>query len=87
MAQTVFVKLALRRMMRKNPAQRDEIRQILRDRDLLDALVVESTAAAASELGAIGDGSFMEFFKWLIENADTIFEIITKLLVIFAEGE
>jgi hypothetical protein len=39
---------------------------------------------ATSELGGIGDGSFMEFFQWLLDNADLIFELITKLLILFA---
>ncbi|GAG59867.1 unnamed protein product [marine sediment metagenome] len=73
--------------MRKDASQRAEIRIVLRDPDLLDALVAEVTAVAATELGAIGDGSFMEFFQWLIEHSDEIFAIISKLLIIFAESE
>ena len=87
MKQAVFVRLALRRLMRKNPAKRDELRTILRDPDLLEALAVELTACAATELGEVGEGSFLDFFKYLIENADLIFEIIAKLLIIFAESE
>ena len=82
-----FVRLALRRMMRKNPDQRSEIRQVLRDPDLLDALIEETQALAALELGAIGEGSLMEFFEWLLANADEIFALITKLLILFAEAE
>ena len=82
-----FVRLALRRMMRKNPPQRTAIRQVLRDSDLLDAVIEETTVLAAAELGAIGDGTFMEFFQWLLDHSDEIFALITKLLILFAETE
>lgn len=85
MRSKIFVRLALRRMMRYNPEQRDNIKQVLRDSDLLDAVVAESEAMASSEFGAIGDGTFMIFLEWLLDHSDEIFAIISKLLILFAE--
>jgi hypothetical protein len=82
-----FVRLALRRMARKHPERHEEIRSVLRDPDLLDALIAETQACASAELGDVGEGSFLEFFQWLIDNSDQLFEIITKLLVLFSGNE
>ena len=81
-----FVRLALRRMARRRPRKREEILQVLHDRDLLDALTEELGAAAATERG-LGDGRFMEFLQFLLDNMDLIFAIIEKLLILLAEED
>lgn len=82
-----FVRLGLRKLARKNPAKRDDIRKILRDGDLLDAVCEETTAMAAMEYG-IGDGDgLLGFLEWFIEHADEIFALISKLLILFAGEE
>ena len=82
-----FVKLGLRRLARKHPDRRDEIKQVLRDDDLLDAVVEESAVVAASVYG-IGDGGrLLDFLDWFIENSDAIFAIISKLLLLFGDDD
>jgi len=82
--QTFFVRLALRRMWRGQLDRRDEIREILRDDDLLGALTEELVVVSAREYG-VGDGSFLDFFKFLMDNFELIFEIIAKLLILFGD--
>ena len=80
-------KMALRVAMWRNPARRDDIRKVLRDRDLLEAVTEEITYYVAAELGGIGDGSFIEFFQMLLENLPKILEFITQLLILFADED
>ena len=51
-------------------------RKALRNRAVLEALTEELVARAESEVGAIGDGSFMEFFQWILDNWEEILKII-----------
>jgi len=82
----VFVRIALRTLARQHPEQKENIRSVLKDRDLLEAVGLETAAAAQREVGfVLGDGSFLDFFQFFLDNYELIFEIITKLLIIFAD--
>ena len=80
-----FVRLGLRKLARKNPGKRDDIKEVLRDSDLFEALVAESAYVAEYQYGVGEDGGLINFLNWFIEHADEIFAIISKLIALFAE--
>jgi hypothetical protein len=72
----------LRQALRKSQyagLDRDKFRRILRDNDLADVLVEEAEGLK----GVSGFGSPMEFFQWLLDHADEIIALITKLIALF----
>lgn len=84
---TLVTRIGLRALAWKHPEKRADIRKIRRDSELLEGLTVQAAWVAANEYGLGSDRPFLDFLDWFIEHADEIFAIITKLLLIFAEGE
>ena len=87
MKSKVFLRLALRRLRVTHPEQAANITEVLRDPDLLEALLVESQSEAEKELGSFGDGPFMGFLNWLIEHPELVIKLITTILVLVADRE
>ena len=81
-----FVRIGLRRLARKHPEKRDEIRKVLRDQDLFDA-VVESATETYSDTYGDDDGPLINLLNWIVENYEVIFQIITKLLIFFDDKD
>lgn len=83
----LVTKIALRILARRNPEKRADIREILRDPDKLSLVSLEVENTARMVYG-FGEGAgLLDFLNWIIEHADEIFAIISKLLIIFAEEE
>ena len=87
---SVFMRLALRRMARKNPEYRADIKTILRDGDLLDA-VTEAVSENAVYEGISKEAPILDWFKWLIEyvieHPEEIMKIIQLILTLFMQEE
>ena len=83
MKEQIFVNLALRVLAWKHPENRNEFRAARRDSLVLDAISIEMKGRFESQYGAIGDGTFMEFFQFLLDN----WEEILKIIMIFMEGD
>jgi len=88
-----FMRLGLRRMAIKARRGSDEQKQILRvikDPDLLDALVEETDRVYQLEVRGEGHDSasrsFLNFLSWIIEHREQIIAII-KILILFADGK
>ena len=77
-----LVRLALRRLARQHPEHRENIRLVLRDPDMLDA-VTEGLCHVSENKYGIGDNSFMDFLDWLLEHADEILALIAKIVDMF----
>jgi hypothetical protein len=78
-----IVRIALMILMIRDKKNRSTYRKALRNRAVLEALTVELSARAELQLGGIGDGSFMEFFQWLLDN----WEEILKIIMLFMANE
>ena len=83
MKAAIFVNLALRVLAWKHPEHRKEFRAARRDQLALEAITIEMKGRYENQYGAIGDGTFMEFFQWLLDN----WEEILKIIMIFMEGD
>lgn len=83
MKEQIFVNLALRVLAWKHPENRKEFRAARRDSLVLEAITAEMKGRYESQYGAIGDGTFMEFFQFLLDN----WEEILKIIMIFMEGD
>ena len=84
---TAFVRLALRRLARKNPQYRADIKTLMRDRDMVDAFTAAISETAVYE-GLVDEAPVLDFFKWLIEyaiaNPEAIMAIIQMIIMLFA---
>lgn len=78
-----FMLGALRRMLKdvQSEVHRSAVHETIRNRTLRRAVVAGAWDMFQAEVG--GDGRLLEFFQWIIDNQDSIIELIMKLMPLF----
>jgi hypothetical protein len=79
-----FVRLKAARTT--DPKQKETLRKALADKDVLDAVFEGVDGEYSSQMAANPNATAMpDFLQWLLANWQTIFALIEKLLVLFAD--
>jgi hypothetical protein len=76
MRETAIVRRALIVLAFRDKENMKTYLKALRNRSVLEAVTAEATVRAESEVGAIGDGTFLELFQWVLDNWEEILKII-----------
>jgi hypothetical protein len=88
MAKRFATRLALRKLVRQGKLNKNNVKAILRDDDMLGTLIEAVEADAAEDaLYAGEDGPIIAFLKYLLDNPEKLQKLIEIIMSLFSSDE